>query len=105
MIDNDVAGLPTALSNDPVTSFITEPVAGVTGESGVFIAFGDEIGDTRGNIRHFSVKPHASETHLWYQNHSPPAPGWATNALTTTRTPETPEGEMVLPGPQPGTRP
>ena len=36
---------------------------------------------------------------------SPPASGWATTALTTTVTHETPEGEVALPGQQPGTHP
>ena len=45
-MDNDVAGLPTALSNDPVASFIREPVAGVTGEPALLRAFGGEIRDT-----------------------------------------------------------
>ena len=53
MLDNDVTGLPAALSNYPVASFITEPVVGVTGESSVIIAFGDEIGDTLGNYPSF----------------------------------------------------
>ena len=89
-MDNDVTGLPTALSSDPI-------VAGVTGEPCLLRAFGVEIGDT--------LKLHTSETHPWYQSHSPPAPCWATTAHMTTGTPETPNGEAALPGQQPGTRP
>ena len=47
-MDNDVTGLPTVLSNDPVTSSIREPVAGVTGEPGLLRAFSVNIGDTLG---------------------------------------------------------
>ena len=89
MIDNDVTGLPTVLSNDPVASFRREPGAGVSGEHGVPRALGDEIGDTLGwgKICRFSVRPETPETHPWY--HCPPAPGWAATALTTTGTLET----------------
>ena len=42
------------LSNDPVTSFSRETVAGVTGESGVLTrSFGDEIWDTLGKYPSF----------------------------------------------------